>query len=483
MRLFLPICSSLVAVLLASSCGHLISESPDGEDRARISKLLEESSRIAKSRSDYDKATKLAIEAIELADKSSDQCMKSYALSRLALLDIMTWRDAQGYEHAVEAEKLARDCGTDTLIAHALFAKGKLLVVGGITELEARDDEAVKYFQEAYSLAGNCTELKVDILFQLSQAYVNKNRFNSPIDQDIYDMAGDYIARAIDLAEKENRKDLIAKSATYQMRYYRQGGQIQEGIRSCQTILEDCPEDDYLSRSQAWNNLTMLWAQLGNVEETAAAHQQYVYACEYYMRQKADEILQDMETSYQTRILRAKAKGYRLFVILLAVLSLFLLVIIGQSILHNRRIKAINRSLSASNMAKEQLIHLISREFAFPGIVGDQNLKGLTSLPEDKIRQHIMSLLPGNPALSNEVADYIISVARKKDELVKHYGLTTREIEVLNLCQEGLSAQEMADKLHVSVHTVNNHKQNIYSKLDVGGVSEMLAKARKEGLL
>lgn len=482
MRLLLPICSLLAAMVFAASCGRALSKS-EGEDKARIARLLEESSRISRTRRDYDRSTKLVIEALELADKSSDKAMKSYALSRLALLDIMTWRDAQGWEHAVESEKFARECGTDTLIAHALFAKGKLLVVGGITELEARDDEAIRYFQEALSRAGNCTELKVDILFQLSQAYVNKNRFNSPIDQSIYDTAGDYIDKAISLAEKENRKDLIAKSATYQVRYYRQGGQIQEGIRSCQTILEDCPEDDYLSRSQAWNNLTMLWAQLGNLEETAAAHQQYVYACEYYMRQKADETLQDMETAYQASFLRAKAKSYRILNMLLAALSLLLFAIIIQSILYARRIKAINHDLSVSNMAKEQLIHLISREFAFPGIAGDQNLKGITSLPEDKIRQHIAGLLPGNPALSQEVSDYVISVARKKEEVVRNYGLTTREMEVLNLCQEGLSAAEMADKLHVSVHTVNNHKQNIYSKLDVGGVSEMLAKARKEGLL
>ena len=482
MRLLLPICSSLAAVLFVASCGQALSKS-ETEDKARIASLLDESSRVAKTRRDYDKSTKLVIEAMELADKSSDKAMKSYALSRLALLDIMTWRDAQGWEHAAESEKLARECGVDSLIAHALFAKGKLLVVGGITELEARDDEAIEYFQEAFSRAGNCTELKVDILFQLSQAYVNKNRFNTVIDQEIYETAGNYIDRAISLAEKEGRKDLIAKSATYQMRYFRQGGQIQEGIRSCQTILEDCAEDDYLSRSQAWNNLTMLWAQLGNVEETAKAHQQYVYACEYYMRQKSDEILQDMETSYQASFLKAKAKSYRLFNILLAVLSLILLAAIIQAVLHARKVKAINHSLSVSNTAKEQLIHLISREFAFPGIAGDQKLDGITSLPEEKIRQHIMGLLPGNPALAQEVSDYVISVARKKEQVIKNYGLTAREMEVLKLCQEGLSAQEMADKLHVSVHTVNNHKQNIYSKLDVGGVSEMLAKARKEGLL
>lgn len=201
------------------------------------------------------------------------------------------------------------------------------------------------------------------------------------------------------------------------------------------------------------------------------------------MKQKSDEILQDMETSYQASFLKAQAKSYRSFIILLAFLSVILSIAIVQAVMHTRKVRAINHQLSVSNMAKEQLIHLISRELAFPGIAGAQKLDDITSLPEDKIRQHILGLLPGNPALAQEVSDYVISVARKKEEVIKNYGLTAREMEVLKLCQEGLSAQEMADKMHVSVHTVNNHKQNIYSKLDVGGVSEMLAKARKEGLL
>ena len=103
MRLLLPICSLLAAMVFAASCGRALSKS-EGEDKARIARLLEESSRISRTRRDYDRSTKLVIEALELADKSSDKAMKSYALSRLALLDIMTWRDAQGWEHAVESE-------------------------------------------------------------------------------------------------------------------------------------------------------------------------------------------------------------------------------------------------------------------------------------------------------------------------------------------------------------------------------------------
>ena len=85
--------------------------------------LLAESDRLA-ARQDWEPATEYAIKALSASDLT--QGGKSLALSHLASLDIMTWRDAQGWEHAVEAERLARAEGTDSLLAIALLQKGRL---------------------------------------------------------------------------------------------------------------------------------------------------------------------------------------------------------------------------------------------------------------------------------------------------------------------------------------------------------------------
>jgi len=45
--------------------------------------------------------------------------------------------------------------------------------------------------------------------------------------------------------------------------------------------------------------------------------------------------------------------------------------------------------------------------------------------------------------------------------------LSVREIEVLKLIEAGLSNQEIASKLFISVATVKWHISNIYAKLDV----------------
>ena len=61
--------------------------------------------------------------------------------------------------------------------------------------------------------------------------------------------------------------------------------------------------------------------------------------------------------------------------------------------------------------------------------------------------------------------------------------LSNRELEVLRLIGEGLSNEEVGEKLFVSFHTVKAHTRTIYAKLDVHSRTEALAKARAFGIL
>lgn len=53
--------------------------------------------------------------------------------------------------------------------------------------------------------------------------------------------------------------------------------------------------------------------------------------------------------------------------------------------------------------------------------------------------------------------------------------LTPRELEVLELIGEGLTNQEIADKLYIEVGTVKNHVHNILKKLDVASREDAAA--------
>ena len=60
------------------------------------------------------------------------------------------------------------------------------------------------------------------------------------------------------------------------------------------------------------------------------------------------------------------------------------------------------------------------------------------------------------------------------DELVKH-GVTAREAQVLRLLGEGLANAVIAERLYLSVRTVETHVSSLLSKLQVDGRGQLTA--------
>lgn len=67
--------------------------------------------------------------------------------------------------------------------------------------------------------------------------------------------------------------------------------------------------------------------------------------------------------------------------------------------------------------------------------------------------------------------------------LVSPVNLTNREIEILRLIQNGMLSKEIADKLCISIHTVNIHRQNLLRKLGVQNSFEAIRLGQECGLL
>jgi len=85
--------------------------------------------------------------------------------------------------------------------------------------------------------------------------------------------------------------------------------------------------------------------------------------------------------------------------------------------------------------------------------------------------EHAGRLLAAFPALE----------AKPHAEMVEP--LSERELDVLRLIAEGLSNQEIARRLHLSLSTVKWHTGNIYGKLGVKNRTQAVAKARSLGIL
>jgi DNA-binding NarL/FixJ family response regulator len=63
------------------------------------------------------------------------------------------------------------------------------------------------------------------------------------------------------------------------------------------------------------------------------------------------------------------------------------------------------------------------------------------------------------------------------------YGLSPRELEVLDCLVDGDTYKKIAEHCHISVGTVRSHIMNIYRKLDVNSRSGAIVKAMQERLV
>jgi DNA-binding NarL/FixJ family response regulator len=62
-------------------------------------------------------------------------------------------------------------------------------------------------------------------------------------------------------------------------------------------------------------------------------------------------------------------------------------------------------------------------------------------------------------------------------------GLTSREVEVLELLAEGLTHRQIARRLGITDKTARNHMANVYEKLEIHGRAQAVLYAIREGLV
>lgn len=107
---------------------------------------------------------------------------------------------------------------------------------------------------------------------------------------------------------------------------------------------------------------------------------------------------------------------------------------------------------------------------------------------KDEIMEAINSTINGDeyysPAVSKIIMKNYVQKNQKNSGLaVKQNSLTNREKEILILYAEGFSNQEIADKLFISVRTVDAHKNNIMQKFNFKSTVDMVKFAIKNNLI
>jgi DNA-binding CsgD family transcriptional regulator len=70
------------------------------------------------------------------------------------------------------------------------------------------------------------------------------------------------------------------------------------------------------------------------------------------------------------------------------------------------------------------------------------------------------------------------------DELLQKGNIFShREFEIIRMIESGLSSEEIAEKLFLSVHTVNTHRRNILEKSGKESISELIYELMQRGVL
>lgn len=101
----------------------------------------------------------------------------------------------------------------------------------------------------------------------------------------------------------------------------------------------------------------------------------------------------------------------------------------------------------------------------------------------ETIIESLKSIFAGGAPINPQIARRVLEMFAHFSAPHADYHLSHREKEILHHLVDGLTKKEIADKLFLSFHTIDNHLRNIYGKLQVQTRSGAVAKALKERLL
>ncbi len=103
--------------------------------------------------------------------------------------------------------------------------------------------------------------------------------------------------------------------------------------------------------------------------------------------------------------------------------------------------------------------------------------------PRQEMIDAIMEVYNGNTYICQEVKNILSDqMLSEEDNSAGLNQLSEREIEVINHIRDGLSSKEIAEKLAISIKTVEVHRHNILKKLKVKNTASLINYINSSGL-
>jgi DNA-binding NarL/FixJ family response regulator len=111
----------------------------------------------------------------------------------------------------------------------------------------------------------------------------------------------------------------------------------------------------------------------------------------------------------------------------------------------------------------------------------------LKASPEADVLAAVRAVAAGHawfsPAIAKILVEEYVVEARRRGVEDSYDLLSLREKEILQLLVSGKSNREIADMLHVSPSTVETHRNNVFQKLHVHSLPELILYAVRKGLI
>ena len=125
----------------------------------------------------------------------------------------------------------------------------------------------------------------------------------------------------------------------------------------------------------------------------------------------------------------------------------------------------------------------IDDEKVYPAIEAGASGYLLKTSTAHEIANAIRATFKGERVLEPEVTTKMMEQLSNRNRHVLHEELTNREQEILLLIAQGMSNQEIADELFITLKTVKTHVSNILAKLEVEDRTQAVIYAFKHGLI
>ena len=373
--------------------------------------------------------------------KSKDKSGMSSTMNNLATLYLATGQPETALSYVLPAIEMERELGDRERLAIRLgLASDIWLEMGQIEKARSCVDEAYKLDHED-KREGNAA-------IRLSQ----KASVLIALGEDIE--AEKCLIEAIPILEKKNNITSIAICYNQLGQLYYKEELYKLAERTYRQAYEHASKagSDYVKK-KSLRGLWLCQKCLGKLEDALHTLEEYTQLTEKIADDRADSAVEDFRVRYETKekedkLIREQemSKVKLVVVICLSVFSLLLCVLLALSY----RMLRIRRR-QAKILTKNQ-----------------------------EVKNKLLSLVPAiSDNTKSEILKEIVDNIETMDDVPK---MTSRELEIVKLCCEGLTSKEIARKLNVSVRTIDTHKSNIFKKLSISSTLELVKYAVKAGI-